>query len=165
MESHVPRFHRRSIRLPGYDYSGPGVYFVTMCTWGRLPLFGRIRDGEVRPSSAGRIVDEEWRRSATLRPYLHLDAYVVMPDHMHGVVVWDAARTPVERPVPGLRRPPRSLGSFLARFKASCTKRIHTEVPGPATPVWQRNYFERIIRGEEQLERVRRYIAWNPRRS
>jgi REP element-mobilizing transposase RayT len=81
------RHHRRSIRLQGYDYSQPAAYFVTICTHGRVGLFGEVVDGIMRPNALGLMVEEEWRRSETLRAEVVLDAYVVMPDHLHGVVV------------------------------------------------------------------------------
>jgi REP element-mobilizing transposase RayT len=79
--------HRRSIRLPSWDYRRPGTYFITVCTHRRIPLFGTVVDGRVRGSAFGRVVAEEWHRTEQVRDNVTLDAFVVMPDHMHGVVV------------------------------------------------------------------------------
>jgi REP element-mobilizing transposase RayT len=81
------RRQRRSIRLPGYDYSQSGVYFVTICSYCRVPIFGQITDGEVGLSAEGRIVREEWLRTEIIRKEITLDAYVIMPNHFHGIVV------------------------------------------------------------------------------
>lgn len=79
--------HRRSIRLPWWDYRWPGAYFVTACTHRRVPLFGRVVDDCMRLSAFGQIVSEEWHRTPTIRPELTMDALIVMPDHIHGIVV------------------------------------------------------------------------------
>ena len=81
------RHHRRSTRLRGYDYSGAGIYFVTLCTLSRECLFGDIAGASMQPSKAGEIVQEEWLRSATIRREIALDAMVVMPSHLHGIVI------------------------------------------------------------------------------
>lgn len=162
----------RAPRLQDHDYASAGVYFITVCSWGRRKVFGRIESGRIQLSPWGRIVEEEWIRTPELRPYVRLDSYVIMPDHLHGILTWD--RDPVDRMdepcdvgpqrVAGLRRPPRSLGSFVARFKAVCTKRIKETGQIVETPVWQRNYYEHIIRNQRSLDRIRRYIWENPLR-
>ena len=83
-----PRYHRRSIRLKGYDYTQPGAYFVTICTHGRKMLFGRVVDGEMALNEFGEIVREEWFKTAQVRPYVRLyeDEFVVMPNHIHGII-------------------------------------------------------------------------------
>ena len=77
---------RRSIRLPGYDYSQPGAYFVTICTRGRECVLGEVRSGEMVYSPVGLVVVEEWTRSASIRREIALDTFVVMPNHLHGIV-------------------------------------------------------------------------------
>lgn len=175
------RLHRRSIRLKGYAYSQAGAYFITACTKDRLPLFGTIRGDGVRLSAFGIIVREEWDRSAAIRPEIGLDAFVIMPDHIHGIVwfgfngrgrdhirdsVGAHRRAPLPVPTPatdpGHARVPRSLGSFIAGFKSVVTKRINEMRHTPGTPVWQRNYYERIIRDSGALRQIRRYIALHP---
>ena len=162
---------RRSIRLPGYDYRAPAGYFVTICTARRLPLFGSVVDGSVHLSRFGEIVREEWFRTARVRPGVLLleDEFVVMPNHLHGIV-WLTEEPPgagLGSEQPGGSRPrlaAGSLGAIVGAFKAVTARRIDRERGTPGAPVWQRNYWERIIRSERELERIRRYIAENPLR-
>jgi REP element-mobilizing transposase RayT len=157
---------RRSIRLPGYDYSQPGMYFVTICVEGKACLFGEVVKGEMAVNEYGRIVQEEWSRSAEIRREIQLDEFVVMPNHVHGIVeiieppsVGATGRSPLRlKPGP----PPRSLGSFVAGFKSAVTTRINILRGTPDVPLWQRNYYEHIIRNEDDLRRIREYIQTNP---
>ncbi len=167
----MKRHHRRSIRLRGYDYTQPGAYFVTICTHNREPLFGQVEDGRMALNAFGRIVWEEWFRTAQVRPYVELfeDEFVVMPNHIHGII-WI-----VGKPVGATRRvaptdghprgpAPGSLGAIIVQFKSIVTKRINALRGTPGVPVWQRNYYEHIIRNERALRAIRRYIIENPRR-
>ena len=170
--------HRRSIRLKGYDYTQPGAYFVTMVTYHRDEIFGEIINGEMKLSALGEIVREEWLRSAEIRKEIQIfdDGFVIMPNHLHGIN-WiinvgadgvrpddDAAvktgRMPSAPTSASLRRAPRSLGSFIAGFKASVTSRTGRELN--MTGIWQRNYYEHIIRNERELHNIARYIRDNP---
>jgi len=160
------RHHRRSVRLPAYDYAQAGAYFVTMVTHRRQCLFGEIADGRVTLNPCGQVVEDEWLRSTQIRPGIRLDTFIIMPNHIHGIVVMGEQTTVVGAhscaPLP--YRPPRSLGSFIAGFKSAATKRINEIGGAPGHLVWQRNYFERVIRNEEELNRVRQYINDNPER-
>ncbi len=173
------KHHRRSIRLPGCDYAQPGVYFVTLCTYGRECIFGTVEDGAVRLNEWGRVARDEWLRSAALRPGIILDAFVIMPNHLHGIIIFTPEsqragtavgahscaplpRTPL--PHSPLRRKPRSLGSFVASYKATTTRRINRLRDTPGARLWQRNYFERVIRDDDELARGRGYVAANPGR-
>jgi REP element-mobilizing transposase RayT len=152
------RRHRYSIRLRGYDYAQAGAYFVTLCVQGRAALFGRVVDGAVELTEIGRIVAEEWEHTPALRPNVVLDTFVVMPDHLHRIVVIvrrddGAARPEAARP----RSPAHSLGAIVRGFKAAVVRRA-------GTPIWQRNYYEHIIRNDADLDRIRHYIATNPAR-
>ncbi len=167
------RHHRRSIRLRGWDYAGAGAYFVTLVTYNRECLFGQVVDGKVVLSPWGEIVAEEWRRTADVRSNVRLDEFVVMPNHVHGII-WIIANddeTAVgatnvgahsRAPLPLPHRPPKSLGAIIAGFKSIVTKRINIARGTPGMPVWQRNYYERIIRNERALRAVRQYIQNNP---
>lgn len=128
----------------------------------------------------GRILEEEWLRTPSLQPYIRLDAYAIMPDHLDGIVIWH--RDPLDpvgpqrvvspQRVMGLQsayslrrlRQPRSVGSFVARFKAICTHRINQLRAKPQPPIWQRNYYEHVVRNRRGLERIRRYVLENPYR-
>jgi REP element-mobilizing transposase RayT len=170
-----PRRHRRrSIRLPDHDYAG-GVYFVTICTHGRLHLFGDVVDGAMILNAAGETVWAEWERSEALRTEVTLDAFVAMPNHVHGIIhiagdastdaVGATGRSPLRcgpNARPGL--PPKSLGAFVAGFKSAVTKRINAMRGTPGGAVWQRNYYGRVIRAARALHIARRYVRDNPAR-
>ena len=159
------KHHRRSIRLREYDYAQAGAYFVTLVAHARECLFGRVVEGQTHLSMPGEVVAAEWLRSARIRGEIELDAFVVMPNHVHGIVVIRDVGAHGRAPLPtALRRSPRSLGSFIAGFKSAATKRINAIRGTPGVPVWQRNYYEHVIRDDDDLGRVRRYIAENPLR-
>jgi len=173
---------RHSIRLQGYDYAQSGAYFVTAVTYQRDALFGEIMDGEMRLNRIGEIVQEEWFASTNIRREIRLypEEFVVMPNHIHGIVwiendqpiganginvdgtddmnvcVGANGRSPLQHP----QMKPRSLGSFIAGFKSSVTKRVRDELN--TTGIWQRNYYEHIIRNEKELDAICRYIEANP---
>ncbi|RIH74978.1 Transposase IS200 like protein [Calidithermus terrae] len=165
--------NRRSPRLRGFDYAQEAAYFVTVCTHGREPLFGEVVGGEMRLSEIGDIVWWEWHRSEWLRDEVSLDAFVVMPNHVHGVVM---IRPPEPSPVPrgpvgttrasSLRTPPapgpakRSLGAFVGAFKSAAAKRVHRRYPH--LRVWQGRYYDTVLRDERHLEAAREYIVSNP---
>jgi len=175
------RHHRRSIRLKGYDYTQPGAYFVTICTRDREPLLGRVVDGHMVLNACGEMVRACWREIPDHFPHVALDAFVVMPNHVHGIlwIVGDVgARHAVPlhnaepmpnqeqfgKPVPG------SIPTIIRAFKSAVTRRINEHRGTPGAPVWQRNYYEHIIRttvgahGRSPLDAIRRYIAENPLR-
>ena len=200
--------HRRSIRWFAYDYAQAGAYFVTICTHRQQCLFGRVVDDAMELNAAGQAVASCWRGIPTHYPDVVLDAFVVMPNHVHGILMisrdfgadvganndspvpgaaddvparaWDrigandysplptdepAARDDVRAndysPVPGRARgTSRTVGAIVRGFKIGVTKwmRQNTDV----RDVWQRNYYEHVIRSERQLSRIRRYIEANP---
>ena len=182
-----PRKHdRRSLRMPGYDYAGHGAYFVTICTYRRECLLGRVENDTVVLSPMGEIVREEWLRSAEIRREIALDEFVVMPNHMHGIVfieadmspgasrrdsqkaprtiVGAASAPPSDSPSTGASSnlTPRSLGAMIAGFKIAAAKGINATRSTPGKPVWQRNFFEHVVRNAADLDELRRYIADNP---
>lgn len=168
-----PEVHRRrSIRLQGYDYSRPGAYFVTMVAQDWLCLFGDVVDGDMRLNEVGRIVVEAWEWLATRHPYVELDAYVVMPNHLHGIVVltdegWDGAgdrgrSPPVRAALGGGGSGRKPLGRLVGAFKTVSTKRINIVRGTPGEILWQRNYYERVIRNDRELNLIREYIEGNP---
>ncbi len=182
MGNDTKKHHRRSIRLPGYDYTSPGAYFVTICAHQGELLFGEVVDEHVVLNEYGHIAHEEWLASEQIRQEIELDAFVIMPNHLHGIV-W--IRETDDEPTVGardegshsvgvrgirahgrapLRRPPRSLGSFIAGYKSAVTARINRMGGTPGSPVWQRNYWEHIIRNDASLNEIRAYIENNPAR-
>jgi REP element-mobilizing transposase RayT len=175
---------RRSIRLPDHDYGQPGAYFITLCTHGRTYLFGDVVDGRMRLNAFGRIVAEEWHRTERIRDNVALDAFVVMPNHVHGVVVItgdaddsdgtggsnsnrrrDTARRAPTGAIRRFGKPrPGSLPTIVGALKSAATRRINRWRGTPGEPVWQRNYYEHIVRGRRALQRIRQYIRQNPAR-
>ncbi len=157
---------RRSTRLQGYDYASSGYYFVTLCTEGRRCVFGDVEDDTMVFTELGRIADEEWLASAGLRREVELDEYVVMPNHLHGLVLFkpQVPRPEGEPTTTGRQRPKRSLGSFMAGYKATVTGRVNRLRSTPGERLWQRNYWDHVVRSERALDAIRRYIDKNPAR-
>ncbi len=171
MADDAERHHRQSVRLQGYNYSQPGMYFVTICTNERELLFGEIMEGKMMVNQTGRIVEEEWLKTPDIRPFVALDEFVVMPNHLHGVLVFTdtsihfvGAHSCAPLRQTRLQRPPRSLGSLIAGFKSATTTRVNELRGALGIPLWQRNYHEHVIRNEEDLRRIREYIQTNPLR-
>jgi REP element-mobilizing transposase RayT len=162
----APPRHRRSTRLRDYDYTTSGAYFLTVVTQGRAPILGQVIDGEMHVNALGDIVQREWRRSQDLRPEIELAEFVVMPNHLHGVVLLrDDVPSALLTSTPsqtGLGRPPRSISSFVAGFKATTTRLINDTRSSSGTKVWQRNYHDRVIRNEREYDAIRKYIVDNP---
>ncbi len=171
----LPR--RRSVRLPHYDYASPGAYFVTLCAHERRMTFGEISDAEMQENDAGKIVRACWNALPEHFPHIMADASVVMPNHVHGIVslvdaLGESKRAQHAAPLRKTdsargRTVPGSLGAIIRSFKSACTKTINEKMGTSEVkrePVWQRNYYERVIRNEEELDRIRRYILFNPTR-
>ena len=158
------RHHRRSIRLRDFDYAASASYFITLCTYQRECIFGKVVDDHIVLGPYGEIVREEWERSAVVRPGFVLDAFVIMPNHLHGIVAMTPTGSVGAHSCAPLQRQPRSLASFVAQFKATATRRINVTRHTPGAPVWQRNYYEHVIRDEDDYLRILPYIEDNPRR-
>jgi len=158
------RHHRRSIRLKGYDYSQAGAYFVTIVASRREMLFGGIVNGTMVLNEWGQIVRDEWERTAFVRPNVELGEYVVMPNHFHGILVFmDNAVGATRRVAPTKTTlQSGSLGAVMAQFKSIVTKRVNGLQNVTGRPVWQRNYYEHIIRDDREMDRIHRYIESNP---
>ena len=170
--------HRRSIRLKEYDYTQPGAYFVTMVTWQREELFGQVVDGEMRLNDFGRIAREEWLKTEALRPnvILHDDEFVVMPNHVHGIIwiVEDVGVGARRRRAPTNAAPPpetverfgkpvsASIPTILRAYKSAVTYRINALRDTPGAPLWQRNYYEHIVRDDKEFWATVNYIRDNP---
>ena len=158
----LEKHHRRSIRLRDYDYSRSGAYFVTVCTTVQELLFGKVNDGEVELNEFGRIAAEEWLNSARIRDEIELDAWIVMPNHVHGIVIIANDHCRGDRPVATSGPRPKSLGAMMAGFKSAATKRINSIRCAPGASVWQRNYYEHVIRNQSAVDQIRQYISDNP---
>ncbi len=178
MKHNLKKHRRRSVRLKEYDYASPGWYFVTICTHERESLFGEVVECQMRPSRIGAIAQECWNEIPRHCHWASLDASIVMPNHLHGIVVlgrdspWRvpmaARKAAFGKPVPG------SLATIVGLFKQAVTSkaRAHVGTPHPDVgvrhgvplQVWQKNYYEHIIRNEGELHRIREYICSNPLR-
>jgi putative transposase len=197
------KHHRRSIRLKGYDYSSKGAYFVTLVSHLRECLFGEVATDGVVLNALGEIVVDEWKKSGGIRKNMEFDEFVIMPNHIHGIVHivdcrgdqpvapttkhpqasarGDEPVLPIQptkqpfangrgeltdgrgdRPVAPTSPAKRSLPSFISGFKSAVTKRINELRQMPGIPVWQRSYYEHIIRDDVSLNRIREYIINNP---
>jgi len=162
--------HRRSIRLKGYDYSRAGAYFITICTHGRECLLGDLSDGVMRLNEYGNIVRDEWLKTGKIRHNVVMDEFVIMPNHIHGIIIitdhrrGDRPVAPTPEPIPASGPKPKSIGSFIAGFKSTVTKQVNELRGAPGAKLWQRNYYEHVIRDEGDLNRIRQYILDNPAR-
>jgi len=180
---HEPDKHlRRSIRLHGYDYAQAGAYFVTIVTKDRGCLFGEIVSDEMRPNQFGRIVEATWSALPDHYPGVECDTFVVMPNHVHGIIVSAEGGAVGEsdvgaglKPARGVAAGPNSvraglkpaptrhrLPEIIRAFKTFSARRVNELRETPGVPVWQRNYYEHVVRGENELNRIREYIANNP---
>jgi len=166
-------YRTESTRLQGWDYGEPGLYYVTICTKNMQNWFGEIVNDKTALNAIGKIVKKEWLRTANIRENIELDEWIIMPNHLHGII-WikheidvettrgvvsnQLANKAFQRNVSTTIKP-NSLGSIIGQFKSICTKRIRLLDP---TFAWQSRFYDHIIRDEHGLENIRRYIANNP---
>ncbi len=169
------KYRIESARLKGYDYSAPGEYFVTICTKGMVEWFGRVESGEMILNEIGEIVADEWVRTPTIRPNVELDNWVVMPNHVHGIVILKSlvetqCTASLQRPTTPSQPqkqnhntfgPQRmNLASIVRGFKAATTKQIREL--GKTDFAWEPRYYDHIVRNDEDLNRIQDYIRNNP---
>ncbi|MFH1565456.1 MAG: transposase [bacterium] len=187
--------HRKSIRIKDYNYSAFGYYFITVCTEKKVEYFGKIIDSKMILNIFGKIVANEWDNTKNIRNNIELDEFIVMPNHIHGIIIIRRgvshtpnalshtpnalSHTPNEVPhtdydggvwqyTPTARKfqsSSNSLGAIIRGFKSAVTKQIKQEIDKRQINIifqWQRNYYERIIRSEDELNKIRKYIIENP---
>ena len=182
-----PDIHKRqSIRLKGYDYSQSGLYFITICCYQRECLFGNIINSQMILNNFGQLIKEEWLKSAEIRKEIELDDFVIMPNHFHGIVIINqeinsdfmkndvdfqdnnvgangsSPLQQIQSSPPKISMKPKSISSLIAGFKSATTKKINVIRNTHQNPVWQRNYYDHIIRNDESLARIREYVQNNP---
>jgi putative transposase len=148
--------HRHSIRLKGYDYSQNGAYFVTLVSYGRESLFGEIVKESMEVNSLGQIVLDVWDHLPEHYAYVHLDEFCIMPNHIHGIILLSDEDIAGEKHYP--------LPEIVRAFKTFSARSINSLRATSGQPIWQRNYYEHIIRDENELNRARAYIDANPLR-
>ncbi len=169
--------HRRSIRLHGYDYSQPGQYFITICSYQHQPVFGEIINYEMQLNEWGQIVHDEWVKTPLMRKEIELGAFILMPDHFHAIVhIIDCGNVQIacanalgaygHTPLTDLQNPlctpSKTIGAMIRGFKGSVTTRINMLRHTPGIPIWQRNYYEHIIKTEKEYQQIDAYIKNNP---
>lgn len=180
------KHHRRSIRLQGYDYSQAGLYFITICCEDRICRFGQVENGTMILNKYGQIAYNEWMKTPEIRPNVKLHEFVVMPNHIHGIIqLLDIGRGELHSPDDNelhspddklhspddnrgvcktpLRGPSQTIGAIVRGYKSSVTKQINL-LRAFDTPIklWQRNYHDHIIRNEQSYQRISEYIKNNP---
>ena len=170
-----PIHHRRSIRLPGYDYSQPGAYFVTLVTKNREELFGEVVNGKMLLNDIGECAAFQYKTLLKHFPIM-IDSWIIMPNHLHGILILprmgEASVSTISDfnfdivPDASPRRPigtkPGSLGAIVQNYKSISTRRINSLRHTHGEQVWQRNYYEHIIRSEGELQQIEDYINDNP---
>jgi REP element-mobilizing transposase RayT len=180
MNNNPKNHNRKSIRLKGYDYSQPGLYFITLCVQDRINLFGEIKDGQLELNNYGMIAKEEWKKTKAIRKNCSLKTFVVMPNHFHAIVSIDYQIGNNNKPRT-FQSPSQTIGAIIRGFKGATTKRIKEYFRrgelqfDPTTPnqflkikmskkksIWQRNYWVHIIRNEKSYHTIVEYIENNP---
>jgi len=145
------RKQRKDVRLKDRDYAGRGVYFVTICSFERLELFGSVHDGIVCESAVGAIVSQQWLGISESFSTVDLDLHIIMPNHIHGIIVLQPSD---EVQI--------TLGNIIRQFKAKSTTAVRRFLSDPEVRLWQRNYYEHVVRSTDDLDRMRVYIKGNP---
>jgi REP-associated tyrosine transposase len=158
---------RHSLRLQDYDYSQEGAYFMTICTHKKVAILSVIVNGATRLNRFGNVVNKCWLAIPYRFPNVEIDTFIVMPNHFHGIlVIHDCSRGEVTSPIPkGAETAPLrryTLGQIIAYFKYQTTKFINQICHTPGNRIWQRNYYEHVIRNENDLNDIRQYILDNP---
>jgi len=168
--------HRRSIRLRGHDYSQGGMYFVTICCHDRQALFGEIVDGDMVLNKAGQAVVDSWDWLSKQHEHVRLNEFVIMPNHVHAIIEVVGAQCPAKNvgaqfiapvfsaPDQGAMNRAPTVGMLVRAFKARCTRAINGLWQTSGIPVWQRNYYEHIIRNEDAYLKIAEYVQTNPQR-
>lgn len=166
---------RRSIRLPEYDYTQEGAYFITICTAGKRHLFGEIDAVRMRLNKLGHIANTCWLETPRHNRNVMLDYFVIMPNHLHGIIFITEQQQPPIRDIPRVtvgaqhaapsRLPevvPNSVGAIVRSYKSAVARIIHSLRGHEHLKIWQRNYYEHVIRNEDDLLQTREYVANNP---
>ena len=160
--------NRRSLRLSGYDYSQGGAYFVTICVNKRQGLLGPIINNQMQLNHYGKIADTSWTYLAQAYPYVELDEWIIMPNHLHGIIfiapdnIISTDCRGGSRTAPTGARKIKSLGRLIGAFKTISTKQINFTRKISGASFWQRNFYEHVIRDDHSLNCIREYIVTNP---
>jgi putative transposase len=172
MSLYKNKYRVESSRLKLWDYSSEGAYFITICTKDMVNYFGKIVNEKVILSSIGIIVNEEWLKTGVVRNYVTLDEYIVMPNHVHGIIFlldkpnnvetprWGVSNRETTHRVVSTTIKKGSISSIIGQYKSNCTKQIReSEITDFQ---WQTRFHDHIIRNERELYNIRKYIFNNP---
>ncbi|WP_439290922.1 transposase [Lonepinella koalarum] len=150
--------HRKTIRLQHYNYAAAGSYFITICCFENQPIFGKIINGEMILNENGKIAQQEWLNTVNKRKGIEIDEFIIMPNHMHGILNFINELSEFDDMIkPRFNSPKNNLGSIIRGYKSSVSSKI-----GLGYSVWQRNYHEHIIRNEQSYNQIEEYIICNP---
>jgi putative transposase len=152
---------RRNIRLRSYDYSWHGAYFVTICTHDKQSLFGNIIDNKMSLNPCGEIADSSWKDIPRHYPEVNNEVFITMPNHVHGIIIIQDLRRVSPRLTPTKWHP---LPEIVRAFKSYSSRKINELRHLPGLPVWQRGYYEHVIRSEEEFTQIGEYILFNAAR-
>jgi REP element-mobilizing transposase RayT len=151
---------RRRVRLRSYDYSWPGAYFVTICTYEKQCLFGNIENGLVNLNEYGEIAQACWKDIPFHFPEISNEIFIVMPNHVHGIIsIHGVDGRSGSKPDPTSKRP---LFEIVRAFKTYSSRRINEHRHSQGTPMWQRSYYEHVIRSEREYHQIGEYVKYNP---
>ena len=178
------KHHRRSIRLKGYDYAQPGAYFITICSYQRMHVFGEVINGEMILNDTGKTAREEWFKTAELRPYVKLydDEFMIMPNHGHGIIwivddsvgtrrrrvqdleeQWARQRRAPTEKIESFGKPVKgSVPTIVRAYKSAVTYAVNAAQNMRGAVLWQKNYYEHVVRNDRELNNIRWYILNNP---
>lgn len=156
---------RKCIRLQSFDYSQPGAYFITLCTYNHVFCFGEIENGVMQTNDFGKIAQKNWLDLPSYYSNIFIDEWCVMPNHFHGILFILDENNPIKSieksPLPTKERRKMLLPKIIGRYKMTTSKAINIIRNTPGKPFWQRNYYEHIIRNEKELNHIREYIQLN----
>ena len=157
----APHYRSQSLRLKHHDYGGLGAYFITICTYKRNHLFGTIRSGIMCLNTGGCLAWDAWYQTASRRPNISLGAFIVMPNHIHGIVHIDEKRSKEHQIA--FKGPSHTLGAIVRGYKGQVTRYMRQQRGYSSnTTVWQGNYYEHIIRSPQAYQNIEAYILNNP---
>jgi putative transposase len=166
MKYNPEKHHRRSIRLKGYDYTQSGWYFITICTHQKSCLFSAIANRQLILNQFGYVASECWQAIPKHFSGVELDEFIIMPNHIHGILIMINNRQglTISKPYQGEFGKPisGSISTIVGSFKSVVSKQVNILRNVKGASVWQRNYYEHIIRDDESLNRIRNYIINNP---
>ena len=171
MTGHCPVFdkmndinrYRKNSRLKDFDYSQPGYYFVTLCTKDKINYFGKVTDSEISLNRLGKIAEYNWEQIPKHYQNVQIDTYIIMPNHIHGIIIINEAQIINQLKFERSSTIPRYglLSKIINSYKNIVTKTIKSEF-GETQFRWQRSFYEHIIRSENSLSSIREYILQNP---